>query len=152
DTQGMLLLCEHPPLITIGREGSRGQILLSDAELEARQIDVRWIGRGGGAVMHVPGQLAMYPILPLQRLGLGIADFRDRLDAAVMAVCRQLRIPAKRLPDASGIWSRGGQVARFGASLTGGVTLHGAWLDVCSEPGFLNVLSPIRDARAGSPR
>ena len=70
DGYGALLICEHPPLITIGRSGSQAEILCDAHELTARQIDVRWLNRGGGALVHVPGQLALYPILPLARRGL----------------------------------------------------------------------------------
>src|SRR5687767_7528881 len=57
DTQGHLLICEHPPLITVGREGSRGHILVEPRDLVARQMEVRWLSRGGGCVAHAPGQL-----------------------------------------------------------------------------------------------
>ena len=59
DTLGGLLLCEHPPLVTIGREGNRDQLSVSDADLCARQVDVKWVSRGGGSLVHAPGQLAV---------------------------------------------------------------------------------------------
>ena len=55
DTQGGLLMCEHPPLITVGREGSREHILASPQELISRELDVRWLNRGGGCLVHAPG-------------------------------------------------------------------------------------------------
>src|SRR4051812_20367886 len=57
DTQGALLVCEHPPVVTIGREGSSSHILANSSELTARQIETRWVNRGGGSIMHAPGQL-----------------------------------------------------------------------------------------------
>ena len=62
-----LVLCEHPPLITVGRQGSRSHILCDSEELRARRWKVRWVNRGGGCLLHQPGQLAVYPILPLDR-------------------------------------------------------------------------------------
>src|SRR5947209_11132814 len=53
----VLLLCEHPPLITVGREGSRAHILYEPEELGARQWRIRWVNRGGGCILHLPGQL-----------------------------------------------------------------------------------------------
>src|SRR5260370_19186128 len=53
--QGALLVCEHPPLITIGREGSQVDIVCEPEELTARQIEVRWLNRGGGCLCHGPG-------------------------------------------------------------------------------------------------
>src|SRR5690348_8506148 len=65
DRQITLLVCEHPLKITVGRLGSRSHIHLSRHELVSRQIDVRWVNRGGGCLVHAPGQLAIYPIVPL---------------------------------------------------------------------------------------
>lgn len=94
DRFGTLLLCEHPPTITIGREGSRADVLASQHELTARNLDVRWLNRGGGAVVHGLGQLAAYPVLPLDRLHCGLAGYRRRMLDAVIAACRELRVPA----------------------------------------------------------
>src|SRR5262245_24795126 len=74
-----LLLCEHPPLITVGRQGSRGHIHLEPEELTALRWPVRWVNRGGGCLLHLPGQLAAYPILPLDAFGLGLQGYLDRL-------------------------------------------------------------------------
>src|SRR5712692_5787675 len=64
-----LLICEHPPLITVGRHGSRAHILCEPEELRARRWRVRWVNRGGGSILHVPGQLAIYPVLSLDHHG-----------------------------------------------------------------------------------
>ena len=68
DRQGALFLCEHPPVVTIGRKGSRSQLLTDEQDLRSRLMDVHWLNRGGGALVHSPGQLAAYPIVPLDRL------------------------------------------------------------------------------------
>src|SRR6266567_9392054 len=64
--QAALVLCEHPPLITVGRQGSHAHILYDREELAARRWPVRWVNRGGGCLLHLPGQLAVYPVLPLR--------------------------------------------------------------------------------------
>ncbi|HJT79380.1 MAG TPA: hypothetical protein VJ739_19445, partial [Gemmataceae bacterium] len=74
-----LLVCEHGPLLTVGRHGSRAHILYEPEELQALRWPVRWVNRGGGALLHLPGQLAVYPVLPLDRLGLGLQEYLDRL-------------------------------------------------------------------------
>src|SRR5262249_52266475 len=74
-----LLLCEHPPLITVGRAGSRAHILFEPEELQHRHWPVRWVNRGGGCVLHLPGQMAVYPVLALDRRGFGIHDYLCRL-------------------------------------------------------------------------
>src|SRR5438093_10868911 len=60
-----LILCEHPPLISVGRHGSRAHILLEPPELQVRGWRVRWVNRAGGCWLHQPGQLAAYALLPL---------------------------------------------------------------------------------------
>jgi len=140
DTAGTLILCEHPPLITIGREGSAAQIKADDAELEAAEVPVRWISRGGGAMVHAPGQLAIYPILPLDRLGINVAEYRRRLEVAVQNVSRDARIAAKRIPDMPGLWARGGEVAHFGAAVKSSISTLGMYLNVAPHPSFLKLV------------
>src|SRR5438128_168122 len=65
-TQAAMLMCEHPPLISVGREGSWAHMAGDPGE--PRRLPVRWVNRGGGCFLHVPGQLAIYPIMPLDRL------------------------------------------------------------------------------------
>lgn len=141
DQQGALLLCEHPPLITLGREASCAHVLADAGDLRACEIDVRWIARGGGAIAHAPGQLAIYPILPLQRLGLGLLSYRLRLEETLAAVCRDLHVPAKRRAGEPGIWSRNGRVAFIGAAVKSWVSYYGAYLNVDQHPSFLGLAS-----------
>src|SRR5262245_2663599 len=58
-SRSLLILCEHPPLISVGREGSHEHIGFEPAELDAREWPVRWVNRGGGCLLHLPGQLAI---------------------------------------------------------------------------------------------
>ena len=71
DRMGGVLVCEHPPLVTVGREGGREDLPPAIHELVSRGLEVRWVNRGGGVVVHAPGQLAIYPMLPLDRLVIG---------------------------------------------------------------------------------
>jgi lipoyl(octanoyl) transferase len=130
DGQGALLVCEHPPLLTIGREGSRDDIRCGPEELAARQIAVRWLNRGGGALVHVPGQLALYPILPVARRGWGLAAYCERLEQAALDMCREMRIRAWRLSLGAGVYCRCGKVANVGVAVRQGVSSHGLFVNV----------------------
>ncbi len=141
DQQGALLLCEHPPLITIGREGSRGHIVADDRELEARRVPVRRLGRGGGTFMHMPGQLAIYPVLPLSRMDVSVLDFRTRLEDAIVDVCEELMVPAERHADRPGVFCHHGQVAHTGITVKRWVTCHGAYLNVNLDLNWLKLVS-----------
>ncbi|MFV0444700.1 MAG: lipoyl(octanoyl) transferase LipB [Planctomycetaceae bacterium] len=139
DAGGVLILCEHPPLISVGRQGSRRQILASDEELSASGISLRWTARSGGAVVHAPGQLVIYLLLPLDRLGMGVGEYRRRMEQALLSVCHEQRVPAKRLEGSPGLWTRGGQVGFLGAVVKSWITQFGGWLNVAPAPGFLKL-------------
>lgn len=145
DQQGVLLLCEHPPVISMGREASRSHVIADPHDLAACEIDVRWVARGGGAFVHAPGQLAVYPILPLDRLGCGLMSLRERLEVAVADTCRDVLMTVKRTIDSPGVWCRGGQLASFGAAVKSWVSYHGAYLNVSPDHSFLSMVesSPV---------
>jgi len=148
DLTGSLLICEHPPTVTLGASASATQVLTSPAELGQMGIDVRWVGRGGGACCHAPGQLAVYPILPIDRLGLTLSDFRDRLEEACISTCHEVHVPARRRAEFPGVWGRGGHLAMTGAAYRGGVTYHGLFLNVAPDPSFLGL---VQTNPAGEP-
>ncbi|MCC7420907.1 MAG: lipoyl(octanoyl) transferase LipB [Planctomycetaceae bacterium] len=139
DTRGALILCEHPPIVTIGREGAPGDLSLEPGELIARQIPVRWIGRGGGVVVHVPGQLAVYPIVPFERLKLSPVDLRTRLEETIVRTCDDLKLPAFHRPEYAGLWCRTGKLAEIGLSVRSGVSEHGAFLNVAPDLDFVRI-------------
>ncbi|MGE0608319.1 MAG: lipoyl(octanoyl) transferase LipB [Pirellulales bacterium] len=130
DGKIFLLICEHRPEITVGRQGSWRHIHLDRPELASRQVDVRWLARGGGCVAHGPGQLAIYPIVPLEPLGLTVGGYMQRLQAALLAVCRELGVKPIDRPGRHGVWGRSGQLAVCGVAVKNSVTHHGAFLNV----------------------
>jgi lipoate-protein ligase B len=145
DLRGALFLCEHPPVISLGREASRAHLLLDDDELARRELPVRWVARGGGAFVHGPGQLAVYLQAPLGRLGIGLSRFRALMERSVLEACHELKIPAKRHADETGLWSRGGQLAYFGAGVKSWISCQGMFVNVSIEPRLLEltVANPV---------
>src|SRR5439155_14837308 len=116
-SRSVLILCEHPPLISVGREGSRGHIGYEPAELNAREWPVRWVNRGGGSLLHLPGQLAVYPILALDRFGLDLQGYLDRLHTALIDALAGLGVPVARRPDRAGVWANGRLLAHVGVAV-----------------------------------
>jgi lipoyl(octanoyl) transferase len=127
---GALILCEHPPLITVGRQGSFGHILCEPRELQARQWQVRWVNRGGRCVLHVPGQLAVYPIIPLDGLGLGVRDYLERLQQTVRDLVADFGIKAAQPNGASGVWVRDRLLAAVGIAVRDWVSYYGTYVNV----------------------
>jgi lipoyl(octanoyl) transferase len=140
-----LILCEHPPLITVGRQGSRAHILCDADELRARQWQVRWVNRGGGCLLHAPGQLAIYPVLALDQFRLSLPDYLDRLHAALLATAADCSITATTRAGHSGIWAGGRLLAAVGIAVRDWVTYYGAALNV--NPA----LTPFRLVRCAGP-
>jgi len=128
--QVQVLVCEHPPLITIGRLGSRAHLRLEPRELESRRLEVRWSNRGGGCVLHAPGQLAIYPIVTLDRYGWTLGAYLRRLHAALASLCAELRIQAETPPGRHGVWGRSGQLAAVGIAVKDWTSYHGLFLNV----------------------
>lgn len=92
DGQMALLLCEHPATLTVGRRGSRAHIGLTPRELASRNLLVRWVNHGGGCLVHAPGQLAVYPIIPLQWHNLALAAYLTRLRTAIRGALEELKL------------------------------------------------------------
>jgi lipoyl(octanoyl) transferase len=144
-SSAILVLCEHPPLVTVGRQGSRAHILCEPDELRARRWPVRWVNRGGGCLLHLPGQLAAYPILPLDALGLGLQAYLDRLHEVVAAVLDDFSVHAATRPGQPGVWVEQRPIAGCGVAVRDWVSYFGVYLNVSPD------LEPFRRLRfAGS--
>ncbi|HEV2946922.1 MAG TPA: lipoyl(octanoyl) transferase LipB [Gemmataceae bacterium] len=120
-----LILCEHPPLISVGREGSWSHLHCSPEELRARRWRVRWVNRGGGCLLHLPGQLACYPILPLDRFGLGLQTYVDRLGEVVQSLLGEFDLHGQARRDDAGVWVNGRPIAGIGVAVHDWVSYYG---------------------------
>ena len=69
-----LILCEHPPIVTVGRSGSRAHIAVDDDTLRELGLRMQWVNRGGGCILHLPGQLAAYLAIPLDKHKLSLGE------------------------------------------------------------------------------
>jgi lipoyl(octanoyl) transferase len=130
-----LLLLEHPPVITLGRNSSRGNVLVSDEWLASRGVEVHEINRGGDVTYHGPGQLVGYSIVDLRgdfpgKKGphLGPVDFVRMLEEVLIRTCADFGVMAKRIPKCTGVWTFGGgdpALAELGrGTRVGGETEH----------------------------
>jgi lipoyl(octanoyl) transferase len=125
-----LVLCEHPPLITVGREGSPADIRCDFAELRARRWPLRWVNRGGGSMLHLPGQLAIYPILPLDRHQISLPDYLVSLQRMLVAVLDDFSVQAVTRSNPPGVWVGGRLVAGIGVAVRDWVAYYGAYLNI----------------------
>lgn len=99
-----ILMVEHPPVYTLGKSGKRENMLLDEARLQALGAEFYHIDRGGDITFHGPGQLVVYPILNLTRLGMGVREYIHSLEQAVIATVAEFGIEGGRIEGASGVW------------------------------------------------
>ena len=125
-----LVLCEHPPIITVGREGSPADLRCDLEELRTRRWPVRWVNRGGGSLLHLPGQLAIYPIVPLDWHGLGLAAYLDQLHRVLVAVLDDFSVPARTRLGQPGVWAGDRLIAGIGVAVRDWVAYFGAFLNI----------------------
>jgi lipoyl(octanoyl) transferase len=121
---GTVLLCEHPPVITLGRSADRGNVLA------AGDVPVEQIERGGDVTYHGPGQLMVYPVA---RVGRGVVDFLTRVATALADACAAVGVPGaafRREP--AGLWLDDAKLAAVGIHIARGVSVHGFALDVAT--------------------
>lgn len=141
DSFGVLLVCEHPNGVTIGREGAASDLLVDRVELENHGVPVRWSRRGGGTWIHHPGQIVIYFIAPLERLGLTAVDHRRRLSASLVNVGKEQRLLLDDATPAIDLRGRCGTIGYVGASVADGLSRFGGVLNVSVPRAALNVVS-----------
>lgn len=130
EAAGALVLCEHPPTISIGRSGSRAFIAADDEELKRLGINVRWVNRGGGTSLHLPGQLNAYLALDLSRARLGLRDYLDGLNRAVVALLNEFGLKGVAKPDGGGVFIGNAKVASIGVAVKRWIAYHGVTVNV----------------------
>jgi len=143
--QAALILCEHPPVLTVGRQGSRSHIRIEPEELRLRRWPIRWVNRGGGCWLQLPGQLAIYSILPLDRMGLMMQSYLEMLQTIVLAVLEDFNVFGKTRTDPIGVWVGHRMIAGVGVAVRDWVSYYGAALNVNPD------LHPFRRIRCAGP-
>lgn len=126
----VVVCCEHPPLITVGRNGSRAHIRLTQEALDRADLGVRWVQRGGGVVLHGPGQLAIYPIAALDGCGWTVDEFMQQFHNGLRAAIESLGVRTESRGNSTSLWTRRGLLAATGVAIEQRITTYGAFLDV----------------------
>jgi len=163
-----LLLLEHPPVLTLGRNASRGNVLASDALLASRGVTLHEINRGGDVTYHGPGQLIGYPIFDLRSLRnpttdnrLGAVDFVRLIEESLIRLCGDYDVPAGRICKLTGVWcglpaehagaacsaapqslTQGRKICAIGIHVARGVTSHGFAFNVTTNLRDFQLINP----------
>ncbi len=136
EEQDLLLLLEHPPVVTLGRSSDQSHLL------HAEGIEVFEVERGGDVTYHGPGQLVGYPILDLTRHRQDLHWYLRTLEQALINALAELGIPAERNPGYTGVWTRQRKIASLGVHVKQWVTWHGFALNVTTDLGAFERIVP----------
>ena len=154
-SRDVLLLVEHPPTVTLGRNSHRAHVLYSG------DVEVFEVERGGDVTYHGPGQLVGYPIIDLAGYRRDLHWYLRTLEQALIDALAELGVPAERNTGYTGVWTRGRKIASIGIHVKQWVTWHGFALNVttdltafdrivpCGIPGVV-MTSVERERGAGS--
>ncbi len=139
-----LLLLEHPPVITLGRNAEAKNVVASRELLASKGVELFECDRGGDVTFHGPGQLVGYPIFDLRGFTarIGAVEYVRRVEEALIRTCADFAIEAERIAGMTGVWTAGGKIAAIGVHISRGVTSHGFALNVTTDLDYFGLIVP----------
>jgi lipoyl(octanoyl) transferase len=144
----LLLLLQHPPVITLGvRRSSRSNITASEEYLAIHGIELHETGRGGDVTYHGPGQIVGYPILDLRPDRCDVHRYVRDLEAVMIRVCADYGVTAERVAGLSGAWVGSNKIGAIGVRISRWITSHGFAFNVNTNLDAFQLIVPcgIRD-------
>jgi len=141
-----LLLLEHAPVVTLGRNADSAGLLASPETLAAAGIDLHRVERGGQATYHGPGQVVGYSILGLQDRGLGVRAYVGRLEEVMIRLAAAFGVTARHLPGRPGIYTAAGKLGAIGVAVSRGVSYHGFAFNVAPDLSHYRFIVPCGQA------
>src|SRR5205814_5496272 len=146
----LLLLLQHPPVITLGvRKSSRANVTATDAQLAARGVEVHDTGRGGDVTYHGPGQIVGYPIIDLRPDRCDVHRYVRDLEEVMIRVCADYGVTAGRIDGLSGAWVGSGKIGAIGVRISRWITSHGFAFNVSTKLDDFQLIVPCGIADRG---
>jgi lipoate-protein ligase B len=140
--EDLLLLLEHPPVVTLGRTAKEAHIVSSPERLRARGVEVHDVERGGDVTFHGPGQLVGYPIFDLKRHRQDLHWYLRQVEEALIVALEDVGIEGERSSGYTGVWTRGRKIASIGVHARDWVTWHGFALNVTTDLSYFDLIVP----------
>lgn len=141
-SQDLILFLEHPPVFTLGRRGGRDHLLVDDATLGMRGVEVFHAERGGDITYHGPGQLVVYPVVDLKKRGFKVLEFVETLEEIMIRVAADWGIKARRNPKNRGVWINNKKIGSIGIAIRHGISFHGIALNVNTSMDPFSWINP----------
>lgn len=138
----LLLILEHPHVITLGRRGERSNLLISQEILEAMKIPLFHTERGGDVTYHGPGQLIVYPIFNLKDYGYRLIQYVSQLEEVILSVLKDFGIEGRRDSSNRGVWVDEDKIASIGVAIKRWVSFHGLALNYATDLKYFELIHP----------
>jgi lipoyl(octanoyl) transferase len=147
----VLLLVEHPHVLTLGvrGDGGRSHILAAPQILQSRGVEVYETGRGGDITYHGPGQVVGYPIIDLKPDRCDVHRYVRDIEDVLIRVAADYGVTAERVAGLTGVWVGGEKVAAIGVRIARWITSHGFALNVTTDLDYFNLIVPCGIADRG---
>jgi lipoyl(octanoyl) transferase len=146
--ENKLILCEHFPVITIGKNGMFSNLLFPETTLKDKNVELYHVDRGGDITYHGPGQVVGYPIFDLEFFHIGLKEYISLLEEAIIQTIAEYGIKGERMEKATGVWLdkdnplKARKIAAIGVRSSRYVTMHGFALNVNTDLSFFKLINP----------
>ena len=142
-----ILLVEHPPVYTLGKNGKQANMLIDEEQLLLNHAELIKVDRGGDITFHGKGQLVVYPIIDLEYFKLGLKEYIHKLEEVVISTIAHFDLKGERVDGATGVWLDKGKPAErkicaIGVRCSRFVTMHGFALNVSTDLSYFNNINP----------
>jgi lipoate-protein ligase B len=140
--QDLLLLVEHPPVVTLGRSSKQKHLVASPEFLQSKGVELFEVERGGDVTFHGPGQLVGYPIIDLKRHRQDLHWYLRKIEEALINSLADYGVPGERNTAYTGVWTHGKKIASIGVHARDWVTWHGFALNVTTDLSYFDLIIP----------
>lgn len=137
-----ILLCEHPPVITMGRMAKEAHILFTREQLKEKGVDIEYIDRGGDITLHAPGQLVIYPIFNLTNYRRDLHWYLRQLEDIVITTLGGFEVRGRREDGQTGVWVGPNKVVSMGIGVKRWVCFHGVGINVSTDLSLFSYIQP----------
>ena len=143
EIEDTLIIVEHPPVITLGNQAEKSNIIVSEEYLKQQLIDIIETNRGGDVTYHGDGQIVGYPIIDIKNSKIGVRDFVNGLEEVFIQLLKEeFGIDAGRSPGHTGVWIGNNKILAIGLAVKRGVTMHGFAFNVNTNLEHFNFIVP----------
>lgn len=140
--EDVLLLLEHPAVITLGRNAEIKNLLVREDILKKRGVELHETDRGGDVTFHGPGQLVGYPIMELRKEERDVRAYMRGMEDSLIRLLTAFDIPSKRDAGYTGVWTENGKIAAMGVHISRWITRHGFALNVNTDLTYFDMIVP----------